>query len=615
MVGGIRGTLFPVAIAFGLWPAAISAAAPVAGMPDVRHQDAALNRQLDALLAQKMRESHLPSAALAVVRDGQVIYERAMGVRDVARRLPATLNTIYPIGSATKPFTSMAIALAQDRGLLSLDDHPRAYLPYFHMYDPEADAKVNIRDLLSHRTGIMSANEFAAQSAEISRDGLVLAAMGARPTAPFRTKFQYSNVSYVTAGQILARVYRTEWEDVIRRNIFAPLGMHNSIASLNERTARRDYALGYVWDGGSSSWKLQPYTKTLNELAAAGMIGSSARDLTHWVAMLSNGGVYKGRRFVSAAAFSELTTPAMPIKAEYSYALGWARYALGPVSIVEHNGGSEGISALVSFAPREHVGFVFLANTSPNYMTSIGNAGQLIYPLVLNLPRSVKPIAAPVPDPTSAPLLSLSALLSRMIEAAGGERTMTGHRSAEWNGTRTYDSEGVVAQLRAIAAAPASRMEDERWSAAGQPVGEVRVYFDGEHGGQDVSFQGRGENDAAEDHKSRIAYSMHAPLELRSLCKSLGISGYDRVSQEAAYVLTCVPPAGDPVKYHISTRSARILRREFKDETDDYGDYRAVDGEIVPFVTVTQDSSGVTTTHVSHFRFNAPVPAGTFSHR
>lgn len=606
-----RKALVSLAVAFGLCCPAICSAA-TAAMPDVRHEDPQLTRQLDALLAEKIKESHLPGAALAVVKDGHVVYERALGLRDVDRRLPATLNTIFPIGSATKSFTSMAIALAQDAGRLSLDDHPRAYVPYFHMSDPEADAKVTIRDLLSHRTGIMSANEFATQSAQITREGLVIAGMGSRPTVPFRTKFQYSNASYVTAGEILAHVYGTRWEDVVRRNIFAPLAMRNSIANLNERTTRPDYALGYVWEFGSSSWKQQPFAKTLNELAAAGMIGSSARDLTHWVAMLSDGGVYNGRRFVSAKIFAELTTPAMPIKAEYSYALGWARYALGPVSVVEHNGGGEGISALVSVAPAQRVGFVFLANTSPNYMTTIGNAGQLIYPLVLKLPSSVKPVAVPVPDPTSEPLPSVASLMSRLVEAAGGEEAMVRHRSAEWRGTKTYDNQGVIAQLHEIAAAPASRMEDEHWSAAGQRVGDVRVYFDGEHGGQDVSFQGNSANDARQDRKSRIAYSMHALLELPRLCKSVSVTGYIHVSQEPAYVLNCVPAAGDPVKYYVSAKSARVLRREFQDETDDYGDYRKVDGEIVPFVTVTQDPSGVTTTHLADFRFNEPIPAGTF---
>ena len=585
--------------------------APTSAMPDVAQQDPELTRQLDDLLAAKMKESHLPGAALAVVKDGRVIYERALGSRNVERRLPATLDTIFPIGSATKPFTSMAIALAQDRGLLSLDDHPRAHLPYFSMYDPEADAKVTIRDLLSHRTGIMSANEYAAQSATITRKGLIIAAMGAQPTAPFRSKFQYSNVGYVTAGEILARVFGMPWESVIRREIFAPLDMRNSVSSLNQRTTKPDYALGYEWNEGTGSWKLTPYTKTLNELAAAGMIGSSVRDLTHWVAMLSEGGVYKGRRFVSAAMFKELTTPAMPIKPEYSYALGWARYSLGNLDIVEHNGGSKGISALVSFAPDRHIGFVFLANTSPNFMTSIGNAGQLIYPILLHVPPA-KPVADAVPDPTEAPLPTAPALLTQMIKAAGGERAMKRHRSVEWSGTKTYDNQGVVSQLRGIAAAPASRMEDEHWSAAGQQVGEVRVYFDGKKGGQYVSFQGSGANDAAQDSKLRLAYSVHPLLELQSLCEKLEVTGYDHVSEEPAFVLSCTRESGNFVRYYVSTHSARVLRREFKDETDDYGDYRLVDGELVPFVIVTHDDSGKTTTHITTLKFNAAVHAHAF---
>jgi hypothetical protein len=199
-----------------------------------------------------------------------------------------------------------------------------------------------------------------------------------------------------------------------------------------------------------------------------------------------------------------------------------------------------------------------------------------------------------------------------MTAAAGGEEALKRHRTAVSDAIKTYDNQGVVAQLHAMAAAPASRMEDERWSAAGRNVGEVRQYFNGARGGQDVSFQGNAPNDSDQDRKSRIAYSMHPIGELRTLCKSLDVTGYDHVSQEAAYVLTCAPAGGEPVKFFVSTSSARLLRREFKDEMDDYGDYRNVDGELVPFVTVTVDGSGTATTHVTATAFNVSVPPGTF---
>ena len=143
---------------------------------------------------------------------------------------------------------------------------------------------------------------------------------------------------------------------------------------------------------------------------------------------------------------------------------------------------------------------------------------------------------------------------------------MMRHRSAEWNATKTYDNPGVIAQLHAIASAPATRIEDEHWSAGGRPVGEIRVYFDGERGGQDVSFQGKSVNDAAQDRKLRIAYSMH-PISGTS--QPLQVAEHGRLRSSFARaglcMLTCVPAGGDPVKYYVSTRTARILRREFND--------------------------------------------------
>jgi len=91
--------------------------------------------------------------------------------------------------------------------------------------------------------------------------------------------------------------------------------------------------------------------------------------MAQWLRMLTGGGRIGGRQFVSAAALHELTTPQIAIDASMSYALGWATYDRDGMRVVEHNGGSQGLSALVSFIPDRHVGFVFLANTSPNFMT------------------------------------------------------------------------------------------------------------------------------------------------------------------------------------------------------------------------------------------------------
>src|SRR5260221_9913335 len=175
---------------------------------------------IERILEEQRQAQHLPGLAFAIVEDDRVIYSSVLGLRDVEHNLPVTPDTLFPIGSCTKAFTSMAVALGQDRGLLTLDDHPRKFLPYFRMADPEADANVTLRDLLSHRTGLKANADLAAEPGVLSREEYVQAATSAKPTAKFRTTFQYSNAMYSAAGEIVGRANRSTWERVIDTEIF-----------------------------------------------------------------------------------------------------------------------------------------------------------------------------------------------------------------------------------------------------------------------------------------------------------------------------------------------------------------------------------------------------------
>src|SRR4051812_37584294 len=186
------------------------------------------------VLDEQMRSQHIPGAVLAIVRDDRVIYMQPTGVRDIEHNLPVTIDTLFPIGSCTKAFTSMEIARSADRGLLSLDDHPRKFLPYLKLADAEADAKITIRDMLSHRTGLKAYADLAAEPGVLTREEYIRAATSARPAVTFRTKFQYSNAMYAAAGEIVGRVNRSAWEEIIPNDLFRPLGMTVSVAVINE---------------------------------------------------------------------------------------------------------------------------------------------------------------------------------------------------------------------------------------------------------------------------------------------------------------------------------------------------------------------------------------------
>jgi len=314
------------------------------------------------------------------VRNDRLELVIVRGVRDVERALPVTPDTVFPIGSCTKAFTSMALGIAQDQHRLSLDDSPRRFLPWFHMADPRADAEVTLRDMLSHRTGLKAKADLAAEPGILNREEFVRAATSAKPAVPFRSAFQYSNAMYSAAGEVLGKVYQSSWENVIPAQIFAPLGMTASLTSIRDAAAVPDHATGYVYVKPTESWRAVPPPASLQALAPAGSIASTARDMAQWLRLLTGGGRIGDRQIVSATTLRDLISPQIAIDAKMSYALGWVTYTWGGEQVIEHNGGSEGISALVSFIPSEKVGFVFLANTSPNFLTTIGNAGSLLWP-------------------------------------------------------------------------------------------------------------------------------------------------------------------------------------------------------------------------------------------
>jgi CubicO group peptidase (beta-lactamase class C family) len=492
----------------------------------------------------------------------------------------------------------MALGIAQDQHLLSLDDSPRRFLPWFHMADPRADAEVTLRDMLSHRTGLKAKADLAAEPGVLSREEYVRAATAAKPTAPFRAAFQYSNAMYSAAGEVLGSAYHSSWENVIQAQIFAPLGMTASLTSVRDAATVPDHATGYVYVTQTGGWRAVPPPASLQALAPAGSIASTARDMTQWLRLLTSGGQIGDRQIVSTATLQELFAPQIAIDAKMSYALGWATYTWDGEQVVEHNGGSEGISALVSFIPSEGVGFVFLANTSPNFLTTIGNAGALLWPLILA---------------NDEPLPSVQTLLARMIEAVGGEAALRRHKTLEIRAHKSYENQGVRAALTVRAQVPASRVEEEAWTVAGRNIGRLRIYFDGRHGGQETTFGQDAVNDDAANERARRDDDLHPLLSLADLYQEVRVESRVKVGAEGAFLMTLVPKAGPKVLLSVSTSTNLILKRETEGETVTYSDYRLVDGERIPFRSTISDALGETTVEVEQARFGVPIEDTAFA--
>src|SRR5688572_5258811 len=200
-----------------------AAATATATAKDYSAALAAIEQALDT----KRKELGIPGLSIAIVKDDRVIYLKGLGEKDVEKKLPVTPDTRFAIGSASKAFTGMLAVMSADSGKLSLDDSPKKFLPYFTLRDQEAAAKITIRDLLAHRSGL-NRTDLAMVTGMLNREELIRVAGMAKPTAKLGEKFQYQNIMYAAAGEVVAKAEKSTWDKLIASRIFKPLGMTNS---------------------------------------------------------------------------------------------------------------------------------------------------------------------------------------------------------------------------------------------------------------------------------------------------------------------------------------------------------------------------------------------------
>lgn len=329
--------------------------------------DAAL-AAIEAKADARRKELGIPGVALAIVKDDKVIYLKGLGYKDLENKAAVTPDTQFAIGSATKAFTALSVLMTADEGKLSLDDSPKKLLPYFKMYDPETDRNITIRDLLCHSSGL-NRTDLAMVTGKLTRNELIQVAAQAKPTAKLREKFQYQNIMFTAAGEIVANAQKMPWERFIPERVLKPLGMKNTSMSIAEMERSKDHSYGYNYNFDTKETTRLPY-RELVQIAPAGSINSSARDMAEWLRFVMNGGTVNGKRLVSEANYAEWLKPQMKIAGTMSYGFGWFLQEWNGMKVVQHGGNIDGFNSMVAMIPEKKLGFVMLTNVSAS---SLGN--------------------------------------------------------------------------------------------------------------------------------------------------------------------------------------------------------------------------------------------------
>src|SRR5262245_49142343 len=227
---------------------------------------------IEKAIDEKRKEFGIPGVSLVIVKDDRIIYMKGLGVKDFERQAPVTPDTLFAIGSASKAFTSMLALISADEGKLLLDESPKKFLPYFKLRDPDADAKITIRDLLSHRSGL-NRTDIAMVTGVLNREELIQVAAMAKPTAKLGEKFQYQNVMYAAAGEAVARAQNSTWDNLIATRIFRPLGMIGSDTTVAAMQKAPDFSYGYDYNATTKVTRRLPQ-REIDPAAPAGAINS-----------------------------------------------------------------------------------------------------------------------------------------------------------------------------------------------------------------------------------------------------------------------------------------------------------------------------------------------------
>lgn len=330
-------------------------------------------RGLDAYAEQAMRDWRVPGMALAVVKDDSVVYMRGFGTRTLGRDEPVDAHTSFAIASTTKAFTATAVAMLVDEGKVRWDDPVSMHVPGFSvMSNPGLSGELTVRDLLSHRTGLPTADLLWYASGSSSED-ILRRLRYARPFASPRSRYQYNNNAYMLAGMVVEHASGMPWAEFVRTRILQPLGMDETLTGYQGLDARGNVATPHLEVRDT----VRPIRYLdFDNIGPAGSINSSVADMTRWMrAQLAGGALPGGERLVSEAQHREMQTPQflVPQSAYYpaarlarpnftAYGLGWFMQDYRGRRIVMHTGSIDGMSALLALVPEERLGMVVYLN-------------------------------------------------------------------------------------------------------------------------------------------------------------------------------------------------------------------------------------------------------------
>ncbi len=329
---------------------------------------------LPVAMQQVLHDWQAPGMAIAIVHDQQVLFVGGMGKRKLGEPAAVDAHTRFAIASLTKTFTAAAVLTLVEEGKLSLDAPVKDLWPALTLSDPTVTSQLTLRDILSHRSGIDESADLLWTSTGYDRSEVLQRLRTVPQASPLRSRFSYSNVLYVLAGEVAARVAGQPWESLVRTRLLAPANLTDA-----------GFGIPTAADGNVA----HPHTqrqgvitaiapRAVDNIAPAAALFASASDLASWLKVWLHTPALDGKTSVkpvlSKTLIDLMMTPQMLVglrpwaKALYpeshflAHGLGWMLQDYRGKMVAWNTGGLDGFSCSLAVLPEEKFGVAVLTN-------------------------------------------------------------------------------------------------------------------------------------------------------------------------------------------------------------------------------------------------------------
>jgi CubicO group peptidase (beta-lactamase class C family) len=331
----------------------------------------ALTTDLEKYFLEMMRQFDVPGAAMVLVQGDQVVYARGLGERNLETKEPVTTQTLFGIGSSTKPMTSIMVASLVDDGIIDWDTSVIDILPSFTMSDPEIAKQVTFMHTLCMCTGVpRKIEDISVQYSELTAEDMIESLATIPLEGEFEEHYAYAERMYSAGGYLAALAAGGDYGDlseaynqVMQEHVFDPVGMASTTISIDKAVASGNYATPYYSSITDYDAIAPDIEGIFMPIAPTGAVWSNADDLGEFLVMLlKDGETVEGRRVVSAENLAYLWEPRTTIDETFQYGLGWNIEDYHGLTIIHHPGGTVGFASELVIIPDLDIGFAMLIN-------------------------------------------------------------------------------------------------------------------------------------------------------------------------------------------------------------------------------------------------------------